>query len=134
MAAAFVTVKGKKLKEWILAEVSDYNSATEEYEVRDVDDKQTLVYTLTRSKVIPLPQMRANPIETPQAIFPKGSIVLALYENTTCFYKGMVDLPPSDSHKPYQIAFEDGDCESGYSSPASVPQRYVLVYREIDNS
>lgn len=133
MAAAFVTVKGKKRKEWILAEVSDYNSTTEEYEVCDIDDKKTLVYTLARNKVIPLPKMRADPIETPQSIFPKGSIVLALYENTTCFYKAMVDEPPSDSHKPYQIAFEDGECASGYSQPASVPQRYVLVYRELEN-
>ncbi|KAG8201632.1 hypothetical protein JTE90_012702 [Oedothorax gibbosus] len=132
MVAAFVTVKGKTLKEWILAEVNTYNPGTESYEVRDIDDKPSIIYTVVRWRVIPLPTMRANPVENPQAVFPKGSFVLALYENTTCFYKGMVSEPPSDAHKPYQIAFEDSDCEGGYSSPASVPQRYVLAFKEFE--
>ncbi|GFS64387.1 SAGA-associated factor 29 [Trichonephila inaurata madagascariensis] len=131
MVAAFVTVK-HKLNEWILAEVVDYNPDTEEYKVQDIDEKQNSTYVAKRERVIPLPSWRANPFENPNAIFSKGTEILALYENTTCFYKGIVYEPPTTPIEPYQICFEDSDCPSGFSSPTSVPQKYVLAYRKFD--
>ncbi|GFY03337.1 SAGA-associated factor 29 [Trichonephila clavipes] len=131
MVAAFVTVK-HKLNEWILAEVVDYNLDTEEFKVQDIDEKQNSTYVAKRERVIPLPSWRANPIENPNAIFSKGTEILALYENTTCFYKGIVHEPPTTSIEPYQISFEDSDCPSGFSSPTSVTQKYVLAYKKFD--
>lgn len=131
MVAAFVTVK-HGLQEWILAEVMDYDFTTEEYKIQDIDEKQKSTYVLKKEKVIPLPNMRANPVENPNAIFSKGKVVLALYENTTCFYKGVVHEPPATPLESYQISFEDNDCESGYSPPISVPQRYVISFRSFE--
>ncbi|KAF8792119.1 SAGA-associated factor 29-like [Argiope bruennichi] len=131
MVAAFVTVK-HRLHEWILAEVINYDFTTEEYKIQDIDEKQKSTYVLKKEKVIPLPNMRANPVENPNAIFPKGTTVLALYENTTCFYKGVVHEPPGTAFEPYQISFEDNDCEGGYSPPINVPQRYVLAFRSFE--
>ncbi|GFT54326.1 SAGA-associated factor 29 [Nephila pilipes] len=131
MVAAFVTVK-HRLHEWILATVIDYNPDTEEYKIQDIDEKQNSTYITKREKVIPLPSKRGNPIENPNAIFSKGSEILALYENTTCFYKGIVHEPPTTPIEPYQISFEDSDCASGFSSPTNVPQKYVLAYKKFD--
>ncbi|KAF8570104.1 hypothetical protein P879_05922 [Paragonimus westermani] len=81
----------------ILAEVVSYDPDKRTYQVEDVDADEGKVpkqYTLARSKVIPLPKWKANPVTNPEAIFPKGSTVFALYPQTTCFYKAIVDEVP----------------------------------------
>ncbi|CAH8507836.1 unnamed protein product [Schistosoma rodhaini] len=85
----------------ILAEVVSYNSDKEIYEVEDVDAEEGKMpkrYSLSCSKVIPLPKWKANPITNPEAIFNKGSTVLALYPQTTCFYKAIVDEIPTHEY------------------------------------
>lgn len=54
---------------------------------------------------------------------------MALYPQTTCFYKGIVESPPFVSDDPYLITFEDEDYEGGYAPAVHVPQRYVLNFR-----
>lgn len=44
--------------------------------------------------MMPLPQWRANPRTEPEALHKEGSHVMALYPQTTCFYKGIVAQVP----------------------------------------
>lgn len=76
---------------WMLAEVVSVN-ASGVYEVKDVDDEQKAKYTVRRSRLIPLPIWRADPLRDGHALFPVNAIVLALYPQTTCFYKVFVSI------------------------------------------
>ncbi|CAH8494281.1 unnamed protein product [Schistosoma mattheei] len=113
----------------ILAEVVSYNPDKEIYEVEDVDAEEGKMpkrYSLSRSKVIPLPKWKANPITNPEAIFNKGATVLALYPQTTCFYKAIVDEIPIHIHDEYSLYFEDSSYPEGYAPAIKIPQRYVI--------
>ncbi|CAK5063825.1 unnamed protein product [Meloidogyne enterolobii] len=144
---------------WILGEVkahlpTDYGL---EYSIRDIDDEveeeggmvagtssttnnTTLttnnekLLTVDSNKVIALPHYRADPRRHAHALFPKGAIVLALYPQTTCFYKGIVETPPSGPNDDYLIAFEDSTFSTGYSPTLPVPQFYVLTFRDVSSS
>lgn len=64
------------------------------------------------------------------AIFEQSSVVLALYPQTTCFYKGVVESPPYTPDDSYLITFEDEEYENGHPPAVNVSQRFVLNYRE----
>lgn len=129
MVAALV--KGSEEEEnWILAEVVQFNPATNKYEVDDIDEEQKDRHTLSRRRVVPLPLMRANPETDPHALFPKGSIVMALYPQTTCFYKAVVNQLPTTATEEYEVLFEDATYADGYSPPLNVAQRYVISIKE----
>ncbi|KAJ8670669.1 hypothetical protein QAD02_001928 [Eretmocerus hayati] len=129
MVAALV--KGSEEEEnWILAEVVHYNSTTNKYEVDDIDEEQKDRHILSRRRVVPLPLMRADPETDPHALFPKGSIVMALYPQTTCFYKAVVNHLPTSAQEEYEVLFEDATYADGYSPPLNVPQRYVISIKE----
>lgn len=80
--------------------------------------------------LIPLPNYRADPRRDAHALFPRDAIVLALYPQTTCFYKGVVEASPTGPSDDYQIAFEDNTFPSGYSPTLPVAQRYVVTYKQ----
>ncbi|XP_034941600.1 SAGA-associated factor 29 [Chelonus insularis] len=129
MVAALV--KGSEEEEnWILAEVVHFNPATNKYEVDDIDEEQKDRHTLSRRRVVPLPLMRANPETDSHALFPKGSIVMALYPQTTCFYKAVVNQLPTSATEEYEVLFEDATYADGYSPPLNVAQRYVISIKE----
>jgi hypothetical protein len=90
MVAALTKVvdKGSDEENWIMAEVISYSHHTQKYEIHDIDEEQKPRHILSRRRVIPLPLYRANPETDPNALFTKGSVVMALYPQTTCFYKG----------------------------------------------
>ncbi|MFH4982549.1 hypothetical protein AB6A40_009258 [Gnathostoma spinigerum] len=113
---------------WILAEVISVHS-TNKYEVKDVDGEQN-VKVVAKSRLIQLPCWRADPLRDSHALFPRNAIVLALYPQTTCFYKGAVERAPRTADEDYLIAFEDSTYKTGYSPPFSVPQRYVLTHKK----
>uniref|UniRef100_A0AC34GP28 SGF29 C-terminal domain-containing protein n=1 Tax=Panagrolaimus sp. ES5 TaxID=591445 RepID=A0AC34GP28_9BILA len=114
---------------WILAEVKAISS-DKKLIIRDVDDDKEKIYCeVIRDHILLLPLYRVDPKRSPFAIFEKHSVVLALYPQTTCFYKGIVESPPFSSDDPYLITFEDEDYEGGYAPAVHVPQRYVLMYR-----
>ncbi|XP_050513551.1 SAGA-associated factor 29 isoform X2 [Diabrotica virgifera virgifera] len=117
---------------WILAEVVCYNHSTSKYEVDDIlkEQNQKGRHTLSRSRVIPLPLMRANPETDPQALFPQGTLVMALFPQTTCFYQALVNKPPSTHMDEYELLFEDPNYTEGYSPPHSVVQRYVIACKQ----
>ncbi|VDP05326.1 unnamed protein product [Soboliphyme baturini] len=112
---------------WILAEVCS-TSPSGKYTVEDIDEEQKESHVITRKKVIPVPLMRAHPTLNPEAIFPLDAEVLALYPQTTCFYKGVVQSPPAKPNDTYLVAFEDNSYPQGFSQPLTVPQRYIVSF------
>ena len=79
---------------WILAEVVSYNASSAKYEVDDIDEEQKDRHTLSRRRVIPLTTMRASPETNPEALYTPGATVMAIYPQTTCFYKGVIKDQP----------------------------------------
>ncbi|XP_008548731.1 SAGA-associated factor 29 [Microplitis demolitor] len=130
MVAALVKSSSDEEENWILAEVVHFNPTTNKYEVDDIDEEQKDRHTLSRRRVVPLPLMRANPDTDPHALFPKGSIVMALYPQTTCFYKAVVNQLPNSATEEYEVLFEDASYADGYSPPLNVAQRYVISIKE----
>lgn len=129
MAACLV--RGAEGEEnWILAEVNGYNASTGRYEVVDIDEEQKETHTLSRRRVYPLPLRRANPETNPEALYHEGSIVMALYPQTTCFYKAYVSQPPTLACDDYEVLFDDPTYADGYSPPLRIAQRYVLPYKD----
>lgn len=76
-----------------------YSHHTQKYEVHDIDEEQKPRHILSKRRVIPLPLYRANPETDIHALFPKGTVVMALYPQTTCFYKGKLNLKVNPSIK-----------------------------------
>jgi len=64
-----------------------YNTNSSKYEVDDIDEEQKERHMLSRRRVVALPLMRANPETDSDALFHKGTLVMALYPQTTCFIK-----------------------------------------------
>jgi len=124
MVAALV--KGPEDENWILAEVVSYSATTGKYDVDDIDEEDKVRHTLSRRKIIPLPTMRANPETSPEALHDPGTTVMAIYPQTTCFYKGVIKEAPSSPADDYEVLFEDPSYGDGYSPPLSVAQRYII--------
>ena len=57
--------------------------------------------------------------------------VLALYPQTTCFYKAMIDSQPRTAQEDYKVFFEDTSYSEGFSPALTVPQRYVISAKDI---
>ncbi|XP_041348428.1 SAGA-associated factor 29-like [Gigantopelta aegis] len=125
-------VKGQDGEEnWILAEVVSFNPTTNKYEVDDIDAEEGKErHTINRRRIVPLPIWKANPETDPEALFPKGTLVLALYPQTTCFYRALVDESPAGPQDDYSVLFEDTSYPDGYSPPLMVAQRYIIVCKE----
>lgn len=128
MVAALV--KGTDEEEnWILAEVVTF-LPSQKYEVDDIDEEQKDRHVLSRRKIVPLPLMRANPETEPHALFPKGTVVMSLYPQTTCFYKAVINNLPTTATEDYEVLFEDSHYPEGYSPPLNVAQRYVISLKQ----
>ncbi|KAL4223244.1 SAGA HAT/Core module component [Mactra antiquata] len=116
---------------WILAEVSTYSTSTNKYEVDDIDAEEGKErHTLSKRKIVPLPIWKASPETDPEALFPKHTLVLALYPQTTCFYRALIHEPPKKPQDDYSVLFEDTSYPNGYSPPLMVAQRYVIMCKE----
>ena len=79
---------------------------------------------------IPLPLTEPS-VYTSYNEFRRGEWVLAMWPDTTCFYKALVHTTPSmfmeeAPPRPYLVEFEDDSEASGRSEPMKVPQKYVL--------
>ena len=59
---------------------------------------------------------------------------MALYPQTTCFYKAIINQLPSTAQEEYEVLFEDSNYATGYAPPLTVPQRYVIPNKEIKKS
>uniref|UniRef100_A0A1A9UY52 SGF29 C-terminal domain-containing protein n=1 Tax=Glossina austeni TaxID=7395 RepID=A0A1A9UY52_GLOAU len=128
-------VKGVEDEEnWILAEVVQFLQRQNKYDVIDIDEEQKDRHVLSKRKVIPLPLMRANPDTDGHALFPKDTIVMALYPQTTCFYKAIIHKLPQSATEDYEVLFEDSSYTNGYAEPLPVAQRYVIAYKPTKKS
>ncbi|KAJ8080563.1 hypothetical protein PM082_017397 [Marasmius tenuissimus] len=114
--------------QWILAVVTKcINADKNRYEVHDPEPQENgepgLHYNTTLRSIIPLPDTGA-PLGHPSSLsayreFPKGSTVMALYPDTSVFYRAEVVATPQDlkpagkantSYMPaYKVKFEDDD-------------------------
>jgi len=123
-------------EQWILAEVASYNAATGKYDVDDIDyteeDGKTgnERHQLSRRRIVPLPLWRADPTTNPEALFMPKQLVMALYPQTTCFYRALIHTAPKTQHEEYSVLFEDSSYADGYSPPLNAPQRYVVPFRK----
>uniref|UniRef100_A0A7S4BC18 SGF29 C-terminal domain-containing protein n=1 Tax=Chrysotila carterae TaxID=13221 RepID=A0A7S4BC18_CHRCT len=129
------------MDDWILAMVLRYNAASNKYVVLDVDASDEVdrnlagassrQHTLSSKLVHPLPLTEPS-VYTSYNEYQQGQLVLALYPDTTCFYRAYVNTPPSQcplnsqQRRDYLIEFEDENEASGRSEPMRVPQKYVL--------
>lgn len=138
MVAALTKVsavdKGGDEENWIMAEVISYSHHTQKYEVHDIDEEQKPRHILSKRRIIPLPLFRANPETDAHALFSKGTVVMALYPQTTCFYKAIINNLPSTAKQDYEVLFEDSTYSTGYSDPMYVSQRYVISIKQKKSS
>ncbi len=118
---------------WILAEVANVHPNKTKYDIVDIDAEpdKGRYYNINKRHVIPLPQWRACPLTCSQALFSRRTIVLALYPQTSCFYKGIVESIPRVGKDSYSIIFEDSSYNSGYSPEFEVPQMFVVAYKDV---
>ncbi|KAJ3763702.1 SGF29 tudor-like domain-containing protein [Lentinula raphanica] len=110
---------------WILAVVDKcINGDKNRYEVHDPESVPISRFNTTLRSIIPLPDPNA-PAGSPSSLsayreFPVGSTVLALYPDTSCFYRAEVVATPTDTAAPsvrsdtpyaptYRVKFEDDD-------------------------
>nr|XP_002131731.1 SAGA-associated factor 29-like [Ciona intestinalis]XP_002131736.1 SAGA-associated factor 29-like [Ciona intestinalis]XP_026691831.1 SAGA-associated factor 29-like [Ciona intestinalis] len=118
-------------EQWILAEVVSFNSSLQKYEVDDIDEEGREHHVLSKRRVVPLAQWKANPETDPEALFPKGALVMALYPQTTCFYRAVISKQPTTAHEDYSVLFEDNSYADGYSPALRVAQKYLVVPKEM---
>lgn len=60
--------------------------------------------------------------------------VMALYPQTTCFYKAIINNLPETATADYELLFEDASYPEGYSPPLLVAQRYVIAFKHTKKS
>lgn len=124
---------------WILASVQRFYPDTETYDVQDEDDT---------SKLIRLPWTHVMRLSTgAEGWFPKGKECMAIFPETTSFYRAKVSKSPVwrlvNSSTPLVqeiiVKFEDDEDEQKRTPHRRVPSRYVIplpveyFYEEADD-
>lgn len=59
---------------------------------------------------------------------------MALYPQTTCFYKAIINSLPETATSDYELLFEDASYPEGYSPALMVAQRYVIAFKNTKKS
>eukprot|EP01041_Mallomonas_annulata_P001112 gene1112-2162_t len=128
-----VAAKVSRLEEngaWILANVLEYNASTSTYIIQDEDDV---------ARVITLPARDVKRLEDSASHIRKGDRVIAVFPDTTSFYRAaVVKNPKNPTHGngawEVVVRFHDDEDESGKTPPRRVPARFVLKHADIDDS
>jgi hypothetical protein len=112
---------------YILGNVLDYDSNLQTYEIQDEDDVNRILY-LNNSNV--------KRLEDSAAHLRRGDSVLAVFPETTSFYRAMVaknPKPPQHGNGGWDVVcrFEDDEDVSGKAPPRKVPGRFVLRRADI---
>jgi SAGA-associated factor 29 len=110
---------------WILASVQRFYADTETYDVQDEDDT---------SKLIRLPFSHVMRLSTgSEGCFSKGASCMAIFPETTSFYKSTVARAPvwkvehgAPVVKEIIVKFEDDEDAQGKTPQRRVPSRYVI--------
>eukprot|EP00616_Rhizochromulina_sp_CCMP1243_P018680 CAMPEP_0118974930 /NCGR_PEP_ID=MMETSP1173-20130426/13937_1 /TAXON_ID=1034831 /ORGANISM="Rhizochromulina marina cf, Strain CCMP1243" /LENGTH=339 /DNA_ID=CAMNT_0006924745 /DNA_START=3 /DNA_END=1025 /DNA_ORIENTATION=- len=108
---------------WILATVKKYHPSTDEFDVLDEDDDTKLI-RLSRDLVIRLDEAVEN--------LQKGDTVLAVFPDTTSFYRGRISKPvknrsaSSGGDSEVFVQFDDDEDETGRLPHRCIPARHVM--------
>lgn len=116
---------------WILASVQRFYAESETYDVQDEDDT---------SKLIRLPWTHVMRLSTGrEGCFAKNTKVMAIFPETTSFYRAVVSKDPvwtlkkrttTPMVKELILKFEDDEDGSGQTPHRRVPARYVIPLPE----
>jgi SAGA-associated factor 29 len=115
-------------EQWILAVVQRMlNNDKTRYEVQDMDDEDNKCFNTTIKWIIPLPDPKA-PEGSPSHLsayeyYPPGTVTLAVYPDTTAFYRAVVVTGYKDNIQPGSRTVP---------SQSKVP-KYLLRFEEDDN-
>lgn len=122
-------------QDWILASILKFNTVNNKYIILDADEGEEpdplggsahKQHQVPSKFVLPLPLYEPS-IYTAHNELRGGQMVLALYPDTTCFYKAIVHTPPSARRqRDYLVEFEDENEPTGRGEATNVPQKYVL--------
>ncbi|GLE04530.1 hypothetical protein PINS_up013485 [Pythium insidiosum] len=129
---------------WILARILAYSAVTRTYEVEDVDsgdddtpstaaESASSDRSVTRRRhIVPVDQVKALPAETLEAHewihYELNQPVMALYPNTTSFYRGVVRVPNPRGAPYVLVRFDDDADEFGSLAPdRKIPFRFVIA-------
>lgn len=124
--AANLPAGGGHEHKWILGIVVKIEK--DKYIVEDIvaEASSKERYSLPASKVIPLPHWIPPP-GIPGTFFAPQEEVLAMYPQTSCFYRAVVHEPPTaDRPLSYKLHFYDDDYEDGSVQYQVVCVKYVL--------
>mmetsp|Transcript_33880 Transcript_33880/g.58143 ORF Transcript_33880/g.58143 Transcript_33880/m.58143 type:complete len:265 (+) Transcript_33880:149-943(+) len=112
--------KGEENGSWILATVSRYYPDSDIFEVQDEDDE---------SKLLKLPSENVERLEDSVDGLAKGDMVLAVFPDTTSFYRATISKPVKRSSQGMSevfVQFEDDEDETGRTPHRRVTARYVM--------
>lgn len=110
---------------WILGNVIDYDATTQRYFVQD-EDEVNRIMQLAYDDVRRLDDSCAN--------LRRGDAVLAVFPETTSFYRAVVVKTPKAPASEVVVKFEDDEDESGRNPARRVPSRFVLRRSDVEDS
>lgn len=106
---------------WILGNVIDYNSTTKTYEIQDEDDV---------CRVMTMRETEVKRLDDSSNHLRRGDSVLAVFPETTSFYRAIVVKNPKPSATGFRddvvVKFKDDEDNNGKNPARKVPARFVL--------
>lgn len=113
---------------WILGNVLNFDRRTQIYEVQDEDDS---------SRVVQLAFSDVRRLDDTSGQLRKGDPVLAVFPDTTSFYRAVVaknPKAPTHGNGSWEVVvrFDDDEDDTGKAPPRRVPARFVLRRDDVD--
>ncbi len=117
---------------WILGNVLEYDPKSQCYEIQDEDD-------VSRVMILGFSDVRR--LEDASQSLRRGDPVLAVFPETTSFYRAVVAKNPKsnrngdrDSNNEVIIKFDDDEDDSGKNPARRVPARFVLRRSDLEDN
>lgn len=108
---------------WILGSILEYYPGSQLYEVQDEDDL---------SRIMNLHVDDVKRLEDTTAHLQKGDKVLAVFPETTSFYRANVVKNPKAPGWEVIVRFEDDEDATGKAPARKVPARFVLRRGDVE--
>lgn len=115
---------------WILGNVLDYDPKSQCYEIQDEDD-------VSRVMILAFSDVRR--LEDASQSLRRGDSVLAVFPETTSFYRAVVAKNPKASRggdaggSDVIVKFDDDEDDSGKNPARRVPARFVLRRGDVED-